>query len=380
MITKASTQAWDNSTRGLDASTALEYVSSLRSLTNMARISTAVALYQAGESLYQRFDKVLFIDGGKCCYFGPAEEAVQYFKNLGFKQPARWTSADFLTSVTDEHERHIEDGYEKRIPRTPQQFAEAFRSSERAKRNLEEIEEFERETTRMAEERRAAQSKATKKKNFTIPFHQQVWACTKRQFLVMLGDRQSLMGKWGGILFQGLIVGSLFYDLPPTAAGTFTRGGVLFFALLFNALLALAELTSTFESKPILLKHRSFSFYRPSAFAIAQTVVDVPLVLVQVLIFDIVVYFMAGLQRTASQFFISLLFLFILTMTMYAFFRAIGALMGSLDAATRVTGVSIQILVVYTGYREFIPIFHNGTQLISMKSYHPPKCILGSRG
>lgn len=116
------------------------------------------------------------------------------------------------------------------------------------------------------------------------------------------------------------------------------------------ALLALAELTAAFESRPILLKHKSFSFYRPAAYAIAQTVVDVPLVFVQVVIFDVVVYFMANLQRTASQFFISLLFLWIITMTMYAFFRAIGALVGSLDIATRITGVAIQALVVYTGY------------------------------
>ena len=107
-------------------------------------------------------------------------------------------------------------------------------------------------------------------------------ACTNRQFWVMLGDRQSLIGKWGGILFQGLIVGSLFYDLPKTSAGVFQRGGVLFFMLLFNALLALAELTSAFTSRPILLKHKTFSFYRPSAYAIAQVLIDLPLVAVQV--------------------------------------------------------------------------------------------------
>jgi len=81
LITKASIQSWDNSTRGLDASTALEYVESLRSLTNMARISTSVALYQAGESLYNLFDKVLLIHEGHCCYFGPAEQAVEYCKH-----------------------------------------------------------------------------------------------------------------------------------------------------------------------------------------------------------------------------------------------------------------------------------------------------------
>lgn len=97
MITKASVQCWDNSTRGLDASTALEYVQSLRSLTNMANISTAVALYQAGESLYDLFDKVVLIDNGKCLYYGSTEEAAAYFQGLGFIRPPRWTTADFVS-------------------------------------------------------------------------------------------------------------------------------------------------------------------------------------------------------------------------------------------------------------------------------------------
>jgi ATP-binding cassette subfamily G (WHITE) protein 2 (SNQ2) len=129
MITKALVQSWDNSTRGLDASTALEYVQSLRSLTNMANISTSVALYQAGKSLFDLSDKVLLIHEGHCCYFGPADHAAAYFKNLGFVQPERWTTADFLTSVTDDHERHIKEGWEDWIPRTSAQFGKAFLES-----------------------------------------------------------------------------------------------------------------------------------------------------------------------------------------------------------------------------------------------------------
>jgi len=75
IITKASVQCWDNSIRGLDVSTAIEYVWSLRTLSNMANISTLVALYQAGKSLYELFDKVLLIDEGRCAYFGPTENA-----------------------------------------------------------------------------------------------------------------------------------------------------------------------------------------------------------------------------------------------------------------------------------------------------------------
>ncbi|KAI9167899.1 ABC multidrug transporter atrF [Paramyrothecium foliicola] len=359
MITRASVQGWDNSSKGLDASTALEYVRSIRAMTNMAEASTAVSLYQAGESLFNLVDKVLLIDGGKCVYFGRADAAKQYFIDLGFECPERWTTPDFLTSVSDEHERSVRKGWEDRIPRNPEAFAEAYRNSEAYKRNLADIEDFESKLDQQMQEREQNESKKTSKKNYTVPFHKQVVACTKRQFLVMFGDRASLFGKWGGLLFQGLIVGSLFYNLPQTASGAFPRGGTLFFLLLFNALLALAEMTSAFESKPILLKHKSFSFYRPAAFAIAQTVVDVPLVFIQVVIFNTIIYFMANLSRTPSQYFITTLILWLVTMVTYAFFRTISSFSRTIDDATRITGVAIQILVVYTGY------------LIPPRSMHP---------
>jgi ABC-type multidrug transport system permease subunit len=97
----------------------------------------------------------------------------------------------------------------------------------------------------------------------------------------------------------------------------------------------------------VLLLTQSSSFYRPSAYALAQVVVDIPLVLIQVALFNLIVYLyvshisselaltipsMANLARSASQFFICFLFIFTLAMTMYSFFRALGALCPSLDA------------------------------------------------
>ncbi|KAI9673326.1 MAG: hypothetical protein M1829_004092 [Trizodia sp. TS-e1964] len=336
MITRASTQCWDNSSKGLDSNTAIEYIESIRTLTNMAKISSVVALYQASETLYNLFDKVILIDNGRCCYFGPTDGAKAYFEGLGFICQPRWTTADFLTSVTDEHERNVREGWENRIPRSAIQFEEAYRNSQIQASTIADVEEFENTVAEQQREREAAQTAATKKRNYSIPFHKQVIACTRRQFLVLWGDKVSLVGKWAGITFQSLIVGSVFFNMPQTSAGVFSRGGVMFLMLLFNALLALAELSGTFSSRPILLKHKSFSFYRPAAYGIAQVLVDVPLVLVQVSIFDIIVYFMSGLQRTGSQFFISLFTLWTLTMTMYSYFRALGSLAASLDVATRV--------------------------------------------
>lgn len=350
LITRASVQGWDNSSKGLDAATAVEYIQALRALTNMAQVSMAVSLYQAGESLYKLVDKVLVIEQGQCLYFGSSDDAKQYFLDLGFDCPPRWTTADFLTSVIDPHERSVRPGWEDRIPRSAEDFAAVYKKSDAYRKNVKDIEEFEAQTVEQQNQISKNSSKASKRKNYTIPFHQQVTALTHRQFLVLMGDKASLFGKWGGIVFQGLIVGSLFFQQPQTTASAFTRGGVMFFILLFNALLALAEQTAAFEAKPILLKHKNFSFYRPSAYAIAQTVVDVPVVITQVVIFDVIIYWMAGLAQTASQFFISLLILFTVTMATYSFFRALSAVFKTLDDATKVTGVFIQILVVYTGY------------------------------
>lgn len=52
---------WDNSTRGLDSSTALEYCKALRIATDLAGLTTVVCLYQAGDSLVELFDKVSYI-------------------------------------------------------------------------------------------------------------------------------------------------------------------------------------------------------------------------------------------------------------------------------------------------------------------------------
>jgi len=85
-----------SSTRGLDASTALEFVQALRLGTDIARLTTIVSIYQAGEQLYDLFDKVCVIAEGRMAYFGPANAARQYFIDMGYEPHNRQTTADFL--------------------------------------------------------------------------------------------------------------------------------------------------------------------------------------------------------------------------------------------------------------------------------------------
>jgi ATP-binding cassette subfamily G (WHITE) protein 2 (SNQ2) len=70
------------------------------------------------------------------------------------------------------------------------------------------------------------------------------------------------------------IAGSCFYNLPQTASGAFTRGGVLFIAMLFNSLQAFSELPGQMQGRPILYSQANKKFYRPGALSVAQTIAD----------------------------------------------------------------------------------------------------------
>lgn len=140
----------DSSTRGLDASTALEYVRALRIATDLIKTSTIVSIYQAGESLWDIFDKVCLIYEGRMVYFGPTEPARQYFLDMGYRPTAdRQTTPDFLVSVTDPNGRRIVDekeklekGIKEPIPKTPMEFEEYYRKSEVYQMNVKDMEEY----------------------------------------------------------------------------------------------------------------------------------------------------------------------------------------------------------------------------------------------
>ena len=49
------------------------------------QMTTFVSLYQAGEGIYEQFDKVMVLNESRIVYFGPAKEARQYMIGLGYK-------------------------------------------------------------------------------------------------------------------------------------------------------------------------------------------------------------------------------------------------------------------------------------------------------
>ncbi|QSZ36093.1 hypothetical protein DSL72_007218 [Monilinia vaccinii-corymbosi] len=359
-------QCWDNSTRGLDSATALEFVKTLRNATEMTGSTAVVAIYQASQSIYDLFDKVAVLYEGRQIYFGDINAAKEFFINLGFECPARQTTADFLTSITSPVERIVRSGYEGRTPSTPDEFAAVWQRSEDRAKLLREIDQFDAEfpiggqtLENFKNSRKAAQAKGQRVKSpYTISLPMQIRLCVERGFQRLRGDMTLLFTGLIGQIMMALIIGSVFYNLSNDTNTLFSKGALLFFAILIAAFQSALEILTLYAQRPIVEKHTKYAFYHPIAEACASMLCDIPNKVVNALIFDIGLYFMTNLRRTPENFFVFLLFTFMCTLAMSMFFRSIASLSRSLSEAMAPAAIFILAIITYTGFAVPIKDMH----------------------
>ncbi|KAK3950972.1 ABC-2 type transporter-domain-containing protein [Pseudoneurospora amorphoporcata] len=359
LITNACVLSWDNSTRGLDASTALDFAKALRIQTDLYKTTTFVSLYQASENIYKLFDKVLVIDEGRQVYFGPTSEARGYFEGLGFAPRPRQTTPDYVTGCTDDFEREYQEGRSpENAPHSPETLEVAFNESKFA-RELERemadykqslVEEKEKHQDFQVAVREQKRKGAGKKSAYSVGFHQQVWALMKRQFVLKMQDRLALGLSWLRSIVIAIVLGTLYLNLGKTSASAFSKGGIMFTSLLFNAFQAFSELAGTMLGRGVVERHRRYAFHRPSALWIAQIFVDQAFSASQILLFSIIVYFMTNLVRSAGAFFIFYLMVLSGNIGMTLFFRIIGCVSPDFDYAIKFAVVTITFFITTSGY------------------------------
>ncbi|KAF4579747.1 hypothetical protein EYR40_000077 [Pleurotus pulmonarius] len=533
MAARALVSAWDNSTRGLDSSTALSYLMALRVATTHLQRTTMVCLYQASDAMYALFDKVCLIYEGRMVYFGPAKEAKSYFEGMGWKARNRQSVPDFLVSVTDEDARITKDdkdavkedqGMEKRktadprndahldaivesprtpthnvdvpahmdvgtalsdirppIPKTPAEFATYYFCSDVARRNLQDMDAFRKEcglkprdtavhlrdhgngvggdgndiahvqegsseegrvlgahdipprlrvpdpfstnastfmtsmfarsasrlsggTRRFSaplsmpmdhhvQEDDAAsvsatshhppgskhpQSQAYKQSAilehgkrarrgspYVISIFLQLQAVMRRRVLIVKGDWVTQALTTGTFVIQAVIIGTVFVNTPEATGSYFSRGGVIFFALFLPALFTMSEIPSLFKQRPIVRRHERAAMYHPMIEALAMTIVDIPVTFITISIYSIVLYFVVGFQRSAGQFFIFFLFVFVTCLSMKAIFRSLASAFAVEAPAQAIAGVMLLALSLYSGYQIPIPSMIGALRWIS---------------
>ncbi|XEV04742.1 hypothetical protein FSHL1_010029 [Fusarium sambucinum] len=360
MSTQAPVQCWDNSTRGLDASNALDFARVLRKQTDEQQRTIIATLYQAGNGIYDQFDKVLVLADGREIYYGPSAEAKQYFENMGFKCPPGANIADFLTSVTVDTEREIIPGYEATVPQTAHDFEQRYKASETfqrmkllAKSRNQESLAAEVDGLRISnseEKSRTISAISRATSPYLVSFFQQVWICAIRQFQILWGDRFSNGLQLASSLVMALVTGSLMYNLPEDSTSIFRKPGALFYPILLWCLNKMAETAASFEGRSILTRHKRLAFTRPGAYALACVLTDIPFVILMFSLFNLIYYFMVGYQQDAGKFFTNWFVYLVTTLCFTSLYRTIGAWCKHFGLASQISGWITMVMMVYAGY------------------------------
>jgi ATP-binding cassette subfamily G (WHITE) protein 2 (PDR) len=249
-LSGAPLQCWDNSTRGLDSANAVQFCKTLRTSAEFFGTTSVVAIYQAPQSAYDQFDKVRLkpdqsdvvdkqvslLYEGEQIYFGRTTEAKSYFVNMGFECPPQQTTPDFLTSLTSASERTPRSGFENQVPRTPLEFASAWKSSPEYRQLQIEIKTFGekypfkgKHFDEFLESRKREKSKhllvfliprdeywlmnRSSKSPYTLSFTGQTKLCLKRGFWRLKAEPTLTLTQLGGNFIMSLVIGSVFVNL-----------------------------------------------------------------------------------------------------------------------------------------------------------------------
>ncbi|KAK4183175.1 putative ATP-binding cassette transporter [Podospora australis] len=356
--------AWDNSTRGLDSSSALKFVQALRISSDIGTSAHAVAMYQASQAIFDLFDKATVLYDGHQIYFGPAASAKAFFERQGWECPSRQTTGDFLTSVTNPDERTPRAGMEDKVPRTAQEFEQYWLASPEFKALQEEQNTYDKEFEGEKQAESLAQLREVKNKKQAKHVRPRSPYIISNLMQVRLNTTRGYQRIWNNLSATGvmiltnivlaLIIGSIFYGNPDATAGFEGKGSVLFMAILLNALTAISEIDALYEQRPMVEKHHSYAFYHPWTEAAAGIVADLPVKFCSAVVFNLIVYLLAGLGRTPSQFFLFFLVSYVTTFVMSAVFRTLAAITKTVSQAMALAGVLALALIIYTGF--IIPV------------------------
>ncbi|KAI1355906.1 P-loop containing nucleoside triphosphate hydrolase protein [Xylaria sp. FL0043] len=362
LIGGAPLQCWDNSTRGLDSSTALEFVSLLRRLADESHSTALMTVYQASENIYQKFNKVTVLYEGRQIYFGPIELAAQYFHDLGFERLVYATTPDFLTSLTNPAERLIRQGFEDRAPRTPDDFVKAWNKSTLFNQLITEIDSFDAahpvfEHVKGNEKSKTALTDklALRTSTYVISVHLQILRCLQRAFRRLKNQPGPVIGSVVANAILAIVIGSAFYNLPEDSESVDRRAILIFFSLLYTALSPSFEILLMWKQRPVVEKHNRYALYYPVADSVASIISDLPNKLISAVIFQTVLYFFTNLRRTAGAFFTWFLFTLVLILNMSMWFRFVGSISRTLEQSTVPTTILILLAAIYVGFVVPVP-------------------------
>ncbi|EGZ06373.1 pleiotropic drug resistance protein ABC superfamily [Phytophthora sojae] len=342
----------DEISTGLDSAATFDIVKSMRTWCKTLGGSVVIALLQPTPEVVEMFDDILMVNEGYMVYHGPRTEILNYFEEHGFTCPPRVDPADFLIEVTSGRGHRYSNGTvpNKNLPVTSEDFNNLFCQSHIYRKTHEAISKgFNEHQFESPEDFKKAKSVANlarskEKSEFGLAFLPSTMLLLNRQKLIWLRDPPLLWGKVIEAIIVGLVLGMIYFNVSSTY---YLR--MIFFSIALFQRQAWQQITISFQLRKVFYKQRARNFFRTNSYAIAESVVQIPVNLIVSFILGTFFYFMSGLTRTFEKYIVFFLVLVCFQHAISAYMTMLSALSPSITVGQALASISVSFFLLFSG-------------------------------
>ncbi|XP_061439039.1 broad substrate specificity ATP-binding cassette transporter ABCG2-like isoform X1 [Rhineura floridana] len=352
LITDPAILFLDEPTTGLDASTANAVLLLLKRMARQGK-TIIFSIHQPRYSIFRLFDKLTLLAAGRMLYHGAAQNALEYFKSIGYECEPYNNPADFFLDVingdstavasnkNDEIDIDTIDECTSHDKTLAEKLAEKYSSSASYEETKTELEKLS-----LGNQKETTFREITYTTSF---FHQLKWV-SKRMFKNLLGNPQASIAQLCVTIFLGLVVGAIFFGVTDDASGLQNRIGAMFFMTTNQCFSSISAIELFVVEKKIFIHEYISGYYRISAYFFSKLMADlIPMRTLPCIIFTCIVYFMLGLKPTAEAFFIMMFTLMMVSYTATSMALAIATGQSLVAVANLLMTITFVFMIIFSG-------------------------------
>lgn len=289
MLASPSLLFLDEPTTGLDATSAFQLVRTLKSLAATGR-TVVLTIHQPRSEIWALFDNIILLSKGSTAYSGPVHDCIPWFEGQGFHMPAFVNPAEYVVDLAavDSRSPELEQESTARVERLRLAWAEGS-------------------TKRFPAENHPSGGQANPVAvRQAASFTRQLRAMTSRTLKITYRDPMGMLAAIMQAVVMGLCTGYIFFNLGRDQAGIRSRQGFMYTTAALEGYLFLAlEVFRLTQDLPLFDREHSEGCATALPFLLSRRLArllteDLPVPV----LFSVISYWMAGLDRDAGRFMI----------------------------------------------------------------------------
>ncbi|KAI4374438.1 hypothetical protein MLD38_012432 [Melastoma candidum] len=290
----------DEPTSGLDSASAFFVTQTLRSLSRDGRTIIA-SVHQPSSEVFELFDRLCLLSGGKNVYFGQASEAYEFFAQAGFPCPALRNPSDhFLRCVNSDFDKvkaTLKGSMKLRLESTDDPLdrittAEAIRTL----LDFYRTSQYSYAARLKVEEMSKVKGTVLDSGGSQASFFMQAFTLTKRSFINMSRDFGYYWLRLVIYILVTVCIGTIYLNVGTGYSSILARGACASFVFGFVTFMSIGGFPSFVEDMKVFQRERLNGHYGVSAFVISNTFSAMPFLILITFLSGTICYFMVRLH------------------------------------------------------------------------------------